>query len=165
METFTIPWNPIDDVVCTSIHKQSVVMPCAFPYWGKKTKKSTKNDRTRIVAKAVQKKQDKQNAIAEKIALHKRKKKNRRGREKKEEIEVTKRVKLKFEGESLDPDEIFDEQGNIQLMSTLQHSVNEVNKQPEEEENISLGTICYESYRRDAEVNSDDSVDYSDFRH
>lgn len=157
-----IPWNPIDDVVCTPVHKQSVIMPCAFPYWGKKAKKTISNDRTKIVQKALQKKQDKLDAISKKKALVKRNKINKNN--KKRKCEYAKRVKLKFEGESLDPNELFDEQGNIHINSSeiisMHHKLNEVNN-PTKVENDSSEIICYESYRRDAEVNSDDSVDSS----
>lgn len=158
---YTIPWNPIDDVVCTVIHKQSVVMPCAFPYWGEKSKKTIINDRARIVEKAVQKNQEKKNAIAEKITLQKRKAKTRRDKQRREKFKAAKRLKFKFEGESLDPNELFDAKGNIQMISSVQHSRNEVNNQPEIE-NLAMETISYESYRRDADVNSDDSVDSTD---
>jgi len=74
-----------------------------------------------------------------------------------------KKVKLEFEGEALDPSELFDQQGNIQMNNLIFQ--NEVNNSPKEENSL-MEPVSYESYRLDAAIlDSDDSFDTFELSH
>ncbi len=160
----TLPWNPIDDTICTTIHSAGV-MPCAFPHWikkGSKAKSATaqSNDRVRLVEKAQQKDKEKEEkeltVIRRTKALKKKRSKERKQSEKKL---LAKRTKLNFEGESLDPNEIFDEQGNIHIGDLVNpNNKNEENDKSIEDNSLS-DSMNFETYCRDAAAMSDDSID------
>lgn len=140
-------------------------MPCAFPNWGKK-RGAKSNDRINLVKKAVKKENEKLATIqAKQKIINKRKalKKQRTKQRKKEETKVKNQLLAKLsasalEGESLDPNELFDEEGNIHFSSFVSRNVSEQNIQPNTE-NISSDTMCFATYCRDADVLSDDLVD------
>lgn len=148
-----VPWNPIDDKICTAVHRQSSVMPCAFPHWGKH-QKVTQNDRLRLVERAKQKIQQKTDAETERMSIFKKKKKLIKRKVRNEKEKKRKCQKLMFEGESLNPNELFDEQGNIQMTNCINNKLTK-----DAEENDSFKPICYESYLKDAAVNLSDLED------
>lgn len=159
-----IPWSPIDDTICTVIHKRSAVMPCAFPHWGEQNKAQS-NDRLYLVQKAVEKGQQKLDAISKRNKFIQKRKTLKKQRAKQKNKQLDKRAKLKFEGESLDPNELFDERGNIHNLglpnlpeSTSLFNHKEVNNQPEEESILSE-SMSFDAYCRDAAVISHDSID------
>lgn len=161
-------------------------MPCAFPHWvnGKK-RKGESNDRSRLVERAMQKDQEKEAALATNIKKAKALKKQKAKLKKKKP--TAERAKLlKFEGESLDPNELFDERGNIHILGLASHNHGEENNQPKEENNQpkeesnqlkkennqpkeeknqpkedshSSESMSFETYCRDAALLSNDSVD------
>lgn len=139
-------------------------MPCAFPHWGEQ-KKAQSNDRLHLVQKATKKDQDKLDAISKNTKKREALKKQRAKQKKKI---LAKRAKLNFEGESLDPNELFDEQGNVlgiashtlpkaeRTMTLLDH--NKEKNQLNEECTLSA-SVSFDTYCRDAAVISDDSID------
>lgn len=135
-------------------------MPCAFPPWGQ-TKKVQSNDRVRILQLAQQKnqqKQDKLEAIAKRARMLKYSKKLRLRKAKKEKVQKEKEENLQYESELLDPNEIFDKQGNIQIFGFINQTKESSNTK---EANISTESISIEKYRQEAAVHSDDSIDDS----
>lgn len=177
-----IPWNPIDDTVCTLIHTKSGVMPCAFPHWSRKNKKqkaAPSNDREQLVQRAVEKDQRKAAAISKIADLKLKRKKEtrslkRKHKAKKIKTSIAKQSKLKLEGESLDPNELFDKQGNIHirifggLINPTKPITEDNSKQPTEDnispkkdDSISSSDefMCFDTYCRDAAIVSNDDLD------
>ncbi|KAG4070129.1 hypothetical protein HA402_013372 [Bradysia odoriphaga] len=150
----TIEWNPIDDTICTAIH--SAVMPCAFNHWvnGKKRCVAPSNDRLQMVVKALRKDKEKEQAKENLIKKKKGEKKKKANRRRK--LLLAKRPK--FEGESLDPNKLFDEQGNINILDLVSSGRPDENHQSGEQ-NILSESVCLETYCRDAAAVTDDSID------
>lgn len=142
-------------------------MPCAFPHWGEQ-KKAQSNDRLHLVKKAAQKDQEKSDAISKKNEFNKKRDALKKQRAKQKKKLLAKRAKLNFEGESLDPNELFDERGNVlgiashtqpkaeRTMTLLDY--NEEKNQSNEECTLSA-SVSFDTYCRDAAVISDDSID------
>lgn len=162
----TIPWNPIDDMEITRVHRNANVMPCAFPHNSRylrfannkhhhQTMKIVANDRGKIVMRAEQKKQlELQKSLAN-DALRKSKlkkaKKAKKAKNAKKKAASPKRGSTI--GETIDPYLVFDAHGNIlveELMSTAQSQATSSNS---------------DSRQFNAATNSDDdtSIDYLDY--
>lgn len=163
--TVTIPWNPIDDTVCTSIHTKSGVMPCAFPHWGKAGKKGNNpkvpsNDRELLVQRAVQRDRTKVAAITKikELKLQKTKmlKKAKAKLKRVSQAKRAKREKLNFEGESIDPNELFDRHGNIHILGLANKKRDEENNEPDGASGSSE-SMCFDTYRQEA-VRSDSAI-------
>lgn len=167
----TIPWHPIDDTVCTTIHKLSGVMPCAFPHWGGQNESSQANDRLRLVSEAERKQAEKLVATSKRNERLKRKKPLKRAKAKQKKKALAKQAKLDVDGESLDPNELFDARGHIPNvgLSTVNRNQPEVESMlPDHHKNdennerneaiVSSESLSIETYCRDATAISDDSV-------
>ncbi|XP_037032310.1 uncharacterized protein LOC119071532 [Bradysia coprophila] len=155
----TIEWNPIDDTICTAIH--SAVMPCAFNHWvnGKKRGVAApSNDRLLMVEKALRKDREKEEKEQTKQNLIKKRqgeKKNRKANHKRKLLQAK---RPKFEGESLDPNVLFDEQGNINILDLVSSGYAGENHQSGEQNSLSE-SVCLETYCRDAGTVPDDSIE------
>lgn len=110
-----IEWIPIDDMEVMPVHRQSSIMPCAFPFDGKKKNNKThiQNDREKLIKVAEMKRKQFEADIAERNRILESKRKKI-----KNEIRARKRKQLQKEDESsidstLDPYEVFDNDGNI----------------------------------------------------
>lgn len=157
----TIQWNPIDDTVCTAIHIAARVIPCAFPHWRKKVDAGKNavartNDRLSVVERGLRKVEEKE--ALKRNALAKKKSLQNHQRNRKKKLRIAARTKLNFEGESLDPNELFDDQGNIHIGSLANRKDSKEQIESKcDEGNTSSDPVCLETYCRDAAVISDDS--------
>lgn len=115
-----------------------------------------------LIDKAMRKVQAKK----ERVQMVKRKKealKKIRANKRKKLMKAKRPAPLHFEGEALDPNDLFDEQGNIHIVNLVQHKPsdgdgNVVDDQPKTEDNASE-PLCFETYCRDAAAMTDDPND------
>lgn len=141
-------------------------MPCAFPHWGKTGKKGNNpkvpsNDRELLVQKAVEKDRTKVAAIAKIKELKLQKTKTlKKAKAKLKKVSLAKQAKLEklnFEGESIDPNELFDRHGNIHILGLAKKNRDEENNQPDGE-SVSSEPMCFDTYCQDADVSSDGAI-------
>lgn len=157
----TIEWNPIDDTVCTAIH--SAVMPCSFPHWMKKVNGKRcappSNDRLQMVEKALRKNQEKKDKEQAKQNLIKKNKAERKKEMKRRKQQLLAKRRPKFQGESLDPNELFDKHGNINILDVAGSGTSKEHNHPTSEHESVSDAVCLETYCRQAGTVSDDSID------
>lgn len=157
-----IEWTPIDDMEIMPVHHQSNVMPCAFPFEGKKKNKhnNVRNDRDQLVKHAEMKREkietalaERRKAIQDRKLVVKRQIKNRKNKQKKLEKSI---------GATLDPYEIFNDNGMVNV-STF---VGQTERKKVCEEVLSSIPYDYNDYVREAfgstAVKADDSESSDD---